>query len=105
MGADLSPRILTRTTGAATTRRLEVHALTITWAKHNAAVSAAISVTIGTNAPAGDRSCAAASASITSMRGGRPVAIVHPMGTTAGAANAKPAADTKKTKPPLNPST
>ena len=61
--------------------------LTVTQPEHDAAATA----TVGTNAPDGDHACSAAAtdtvstnaAAIAVTRGGRPAAVVPPMGTVA----------------------
>ena len=76
--------------------------LTTTQAEYNTAVVAVVAAAVSTYTPSGD--CAAAAAAvITSMIRGRPITVVTPMGTAAGAATAESAADTKIATPPADP--
>ena len=63
--------------------------LTITQAKHKAAISAIVEDAVSANAPAGDCARATDAAVVTAMRGGRTAAMVPTMGAAAGAAAAK----------------
>ena len=78
--------------------------MSISWAKHNAKISASVTSATSTNASSGYCDRAATASALASLRGGRPVAATRrAMGTASGAATAKLATKAKITKPPNNP--